>query len=207
LSGNDKDDPKKEDLQDSLPDFLADLDLPEGLTVMAEDIGMQTVGPTEEEESAPPPADDTDAVPDDLPEGSGGEDDAGDDSGLYTAHFPRLEPVGDPDQLQRMVVRIEEGFKQGDRLELFDMALNEIDGRLVAGDTAIAVDGGGFDESTRSLVLSGLASPEDYDFVVSHIALSSIEEATTTGKRILRITATDGTGANWDAPLLILDVE
>ncbi|MEQ8707841.1 MAG: hypothetical protein RIC36_02545 [Rhodospirillales bacterium] len=183
-----------------LPDFLKELALPEGLSILTDELEPQTMPPVEAaEDTDRPEADETAADPFEVGE-------VDDDTGLYSPHFPQLKPIGDPDQLQRMVIRIEEGFKPGDRLEITDLEIipGETDASVAGMPVTLA--GGGFDNSTRSLVLTGLASPEEYDLVVSHVALSSVDTEKSNGKRILRITATDGTGANWDAPLLILDV-
>ena len=189
-----------------LPDFLKDLALPDGLAVLNDELEPETMSPVEDadEDDASPPKTDATAPSEAKPEADPFEIDQG--SGLYGPHFPQLKPIGDPDQLQRMVIRIEEGFKSGDRLEITDLEIIPGETDATVANMPIIIEGGRFDDNTRSLVLTGLASPEDYDLVVSHVALSSVDTEKTNGKRILRITATDGTGANWDAPLLILDV-
>lgn len=192
-----------------LPDFLKDLALPDGLAVLNDELEPETMSPVEDadEDDANPPQTDATAPSEAKPEADPFEIDQVDEgSGLYGPHFPQLKPIGDPDQLQRMVIRIEEGFKPGDRLEITDLEIIPGETDATVADMPIIIEGGRFDDNTRSLVLTGLASPEDYDLVVSHVALSSVDTEKTNGKRILRITATDGTGANWDAPLLILDV-
>tara|TARA_R110002110_G_scaffold293634_8_gene507662 strand:- start:2700 stop:3317 length:618 start_codon:yes stop_codon:yes gene_type:complete len=191
-----------------LPDFLKDLALPDGLAILNDELEPETMPPVEDtNENALPEPDGSQTSPGTGPESDSFEiDQIDDDTGLYGPHFPQLKPIGDPDQLQRMVIRIEEGFKPGDRLEITDLKITPgaTDAAIIGLE--IIIEGGRFDENTRALILTGLASPEDYDLVVSHVALSSVDTEKTNGKRILRITATDGTGANWDAPLLILDV-
>ena len=180
-----------------LPDFLKDLALPDGLAVLNDELEPETMSPVEDadEDDATPPQTDATAPSEAKPEADPFEIDQVDEgSGLYGPH------------LQRMVIRIEEGFKSGDRLEITDLEIIPGETDATVANMPIIIEGGRFDDNTRSLVLTGLASPEDYDLVVSHVALSSVDTEKTNGKRILRITATDGTGANWDAPLLILDV-
>lgn len=184
----------------AVPDFLKNLELPADATAPEGDIGIETVDPlSEEDEPGPAPA----TGDSDVEIG-----DVDDDLGLYSADFPRFPEPGDPDKLERLVVRIEEGFKAGDRLVIdgLDLVENQETGNIEIADTGIHIEGGDFDENTRTLALAGLASSATYDEVVSAISLSSIDISTTLGKRILRITATDGTGTKWDAPLLILDV-
>lgn len=185
-----------------IPDFLKHLELPPDATAPEGDIGIETVAPLSEEDAS----DSTDAP------GAGDTDidlgDVEDDLGLYSADFPRFPEPGDPDKLERLVVRIEEGFKTGDRLVIdgLELSENQETGDIEISGTGIHVEGGEFDEKSRSLSLTGLAPSQTYDAVVSAISLSSIEADDKLGKRILRITATDGTGTKWDAPLLILDV-
>jgi hypothetical protein len=80
----------------------------------------------------------------------------------------------------------------GDRLDFEGFILHNQNGRLMIEDTGIEVLGGGYDTLSRSLTLSGNASPDTYAKVLQSLVLESADGSNLApGTRSIEVTLTD----------------